>query len=223
MTSLSAERPGAQERHVQRRFNNPLFTPERRRASAVDIAVAEQADQEEQAQFFERFRLLVEEAAGLRPNEESETILALKERLDQAYEQCAGLRGDQEAPKAALKRLVELVMSAVRQGAGADPKALEELEREAEARALHYRLLEYPLVADLLRPDSPIGADELVPTLLSEPLEAMAAALQLFEKEQRAAIYTEARALLARTGEEGHVLPDASRRLEVMGESAGAD
>mgnify|MGYP006909080424 CR=1 FL=1 len=216
MTSLFGTRPGAQERHLRRRFNNPLFAPARRQVSPAELAAAELTDREEQAQFLELFRGLVEEAASLRPSEESETILDLKARLDRAYEQCAGLGGDQAQPKAALRKLVELVMVAVRRGAGVDPTALEELGREAEARTLHYRLLEYPLVADLLRPDSPIGSEELVPTLLSEPLEATAAALQLFDEEQRAEIRTEARALLERAGSAGHVIEDAARRMDVI-------
>ena len=217
MTPLFGKRPGAHERHLQRRFNNPLFAPERRQVSLADVIAAQELDSDEQARFAEEFRGLVEEAASLRPNEESEVILGLKERLEQAYEQCAGLGGEQAQPKVALKRLVELVVAAVRRGAGSDPKAREELVREALARSLHYDLLEHALVADLLRPDSPVGADELIPTLLSEPEEAVRAAMHLFDEGQRTMMRGQARALLERAGEEGHVLPDAARRLELIG------
>ena len=52
-----------------------------------------------------------------------------------------------------------------------------ELEQERQARSAHYQLLEYPLVADLLDPQSPIAADDLTATLLSSSADELRAAL----------------------------------------------
>jgi len=51
-------------------------------------------------------------------------------------------------------------------------------------------------VADLLRPDSPVTAEDLAPTLLSADAEALAAALSLFDTDQIEALCGQARLLL---------------------------
>ena len=57
---------------------------------------------------------------------------------------------------------------------------------------MHFELLRQPLVADLLHPQSSIGAEGLAPTLLSETEEALAAALQMFDLEQLSQLYADA-------------------------------
>src|SRR5690606_7819356 len=111
------------------------------------------------------FRALVQRAIELSPQEESEVILKLKEDLDRAYEQCCGLPGDNSETKAALRKLLDIVMRAVWRGAADDPAAQTNLREEEVARATHFELLEHPLVADLIRPDSPIEPDELAATV----------------------------------------------------------
>src|SRR5512139_2085185 len=87
-------------------------------------------------------------------------------------------------------------MNAIWQGAGNDPVAHQELTHEEEARAAHFAHLRYPLVATLVRPDSPIKAEDLVPPLLSVEPNELQAALWLFTPEQLATIVTEGHALL---------------------------
>jgi len=62
--------------------------------------------------------------------------------------------------------------------------------------ALHFEQLAQPIVADLLAPDSPVAADELVPTLLCESEPALAAALLLFDAAQLGQLCVDARILL---------------------------
>jgi hypothetical protein len=203
-----ADAPGRRERHLQRRRDNPLFGNPPPCVSAQAVEDARRTDRAESQAFHERFLALVQEAAELKPTAESADILRLKEGLDQAYEQACGLGGDQSQPKRAIRRLTELIMQAVERGAGNDPTARAELAQEASARAMHYRLLEHDLVADLLAPDSPIAPDELLPTLLSSDPSAFAAALELFDQGQLQALLADAEALLdARGGD----LPEADR------------
>lgn len=220
MTIQFSERPGAWERHLRRKYRNPLFPdpaigPERLRE-------ARERDADERRRFEGEFRRLMEKAAALRPGEGSEAVLRLKEELEMAYERCAGLAGDTAPFREALGRLIEAIMQAVRAGAGADPPARQELEQEAAARALHFELLAVPLVADLLRPDSPIAAAELVPTLLGEGPEALNAALGLFDPEQVATLCHDSRLLLERLRGQGSCPAAAWERLAEM-EAAGDD
>lgn len=205
--------PGAHERRLQRMHDNPLFPAERRGVTQADVALARQRDAEERDRFLADFQTLLQEAVNLSGTVESDVILSLKERLDQAYERCSSLPGDVREIKQALRRLVGVIMHRVRTHAADDPQALAKLRDEDIARETHYELQDFPLVADLLRDDNPVREDELVPSLLSESRESLAAALQLFEPEQIGLIAREASALLSQCQQEGRSLPEAWKRL----------
>ena len=179
-----SEYPGRRERHLRRKQDNPLFPATERQISADALEEAQRLDHEELVAFITDFRALVQEAVSLKPNEGSEVILGLKERLDQAYEQAAGLADDQAETKRAIKQLVGIIMDAVRKGASLDPAALLELEQEEQARNAHFKLLEHALVADLLDPASVIKGHELAASLLSAPGSELEHVLTLFDREQ---------------------------------------
>ncbi|MCB1760818.1 MAG: hypothetical protein KDI68_13685 [Gammaproteobacteria bacterium] len=188
--------PGRRERHLLRKQNNPLFPPEQRHIGEEALLEAQRLDHEELERFIGDFRRLVQRAVALQPNVGSEVVLELKEELDRAYERSAGLADDQHEAQQAILRLLDLLMDAVRRGAGEDQVALSELEQERLARQAHFELLRQPLVADLLDPDSPIGAEELAATLLSTDEEAFHAALLLFDQDQRLLLRRDAERLL---------------------------
>lgn len=209
--------PGRRERHLIRQHNNPLFPEKARSITSKALLKTQRLDHEEIEAFITDFHILVHDAIKLQPNEGSEMILQLKERLDKAYEQACGLADDQSDGKEAISKLTAVVMNAVRAGAGNDAVALQELEQEELARTTHRELLEYNLVADLLCPDSPIAKDELPATLLSTEEEELTAVLTLFDDEQLAQLYPEATGLLDHCGE---VPPGAELRLQQIAESA---
>lgn len=205
--------PGPRERHLQRKYRNPLFAD----GNDIDtrqVVQAREQDERELDEFLGYFRDLVQEAVDLKPNTDSDIILDIKERLDQCYGHCCALPGDHSDIKQAVNKLIQVIMAAVRQGAANDPVAQDKLDEEDQARQLHNRLADEVFVADLLLPDSPIGENELVPALLSETADAVAAALQLFDAEQLGTVYQQARQLLMQTEQQGHDLPRAQQRLK---------
>lgn len=214
-----SHQPGPCERHLRRRADNPLFR--RSFVTAADLDAARDADAATAQRFMDDFHALVRDAAALAPNEASENILALKGRLDQAYTRCAALGGEQGRMQEALRRLADVVMRAVAAAAAGDPLAQRELDQEAAAREQNYRLLRFPLVADLMLPDSPIPQDELVPSLLSEPLDAVEAALWLFDAAQALAMLHEARQLHGRLAA-ADALPAGVEAKIALIERAGA-
>ncbi len=206
-----SEYPGRRERHLRRKLNNPLFPETGREISGNTLEEAQRLDHEELVEFIAGFRRLVHQAVGLKPNEQSDVILGIKEELDKAYEQVAGLADEQTETKDAIRKLLVVIMSAVRNGAANDPTALQELAQETQARASHFELLESPLVADLLHPSSPIKENELAPTLLSVSEEEFQAAMTLFDQEQVGQLQQQTKALL--DGLEG-APPGVRGRLE---------
>lgn len=210
------EQPGPRERHLKRRANNPLFPEAARQVSQEDILQARQLDEMELITFMNDFQHLVQEAINLKPETDSDTILALKERLDKSYAQCCTLPGDQSQIKQAVEKLIDAIMGAVRIGAQHDSVAIGKLNDEAIARENHFALHKHKLVADLMLDESPIAQDELVPSLLSEDEKGLQATLNLFEEEVLANIYLQAKQLLQSLKSSGHELPEAWQRLETI-------
>lgn len=190
------DHPGVRERHLQRRYHNPLFPPSRRHVNAAELQLARAADHGELESFHQQFQSLLERAVALKPNEPSEVILQLKADLDKAFAIASGLPGDLSQLKVGLQKLIAVTMNAIWQGAGDDPLAHQELTDEEEARAAHFAHLRYPLVAALVRPDSPLAGEDLVPSLLSAEPAELQATLWLFAPEQLSDIASEARSLL---------------------------
>lgn len=208
------ENIGAHQRHLLRRKDNPLFPSHLRHVDAASLAAAVARDDEERQAFIVGFRQLLEQATSLKPNEESEVLLSLKGRLDEAYTRCASLGGDVATLQQALARLTAVIMNAIRAGARQDPQALQELEQEQLARDSHYHLLEQPLVADLMRPNSPITVEDLVPSLLSESTEGLEVVMWLFEANELSEICQQGRDILSQCQESGPIVAQARRNLE---------
>ncbi len=179
-----SEMPGRHERHYRRKINNPLFPQPVMDVDQDELLNMQRLDHEELIAFLTELRETVQQAVELKPNEGSEVILELKEKLDRLYEASAGLADEQQGNQQAIRQLVAVIMKSVWAAAAGDSKALDELEQEDRARTLHFDLLQQALVADLLHPQSLISAAELAPTLLSEDEAAVAAALQIFDSAQ---------------------------------------
>lgn len=190
-----SELPGRHERHFRRRLDNPLF-PNPSERNDDDLLEAQRLDHEEIVAFVEELRGVVQGAISLKPNEETEVVLKLKEDLERLYETSAGLADDQQGNQQAIEQLLGVVMRTVAGNTGGDSLAEQELHMEAQARALHFQMLQIPLIADLLHPQSLIEADQLVATLMSEGPEAVEAAIQMFEPEQVQQIAAQAQALV---------------------------
>ncbi len=210
------EDAGMHERHLLRKDGNPLFGSPDYPAEAY--LEARRLDQQEHQRFEQDMREVIQQAINLDANAESEVVLELRGRLDQLYTRCSCLGEHCMDHKQSLRKLIDIVMKAVWQAAADDPQARMELEQEEMARQQHFLLLEYPLIADMMRPDTPIGQDELVPTLLQAEEDEMEAVLWMFEPQQLAAIRQQAEVLLKRLAAEGHLLSHAWHNLELMAE-----
>jgi hypothetical protein len=210
-----SEHPGRHERHLRRKLDNPLFPQPVTNPSDDDLLEVQRLDHEELIEFLGALRVAVQSAVELKPNEESQVILNLKEELDRLYETSAGLADEQSGNQAAIRQLIAVIMKTV-WAAATDDQALAELEQESSARSAHFALLAESLVADLLHPQSPIGEDELVPTLLSESETAVAAALQLFDAEQLLQMVAQAHTLVDSLDSHATCKPAAQLRLQQM-------
>jgi hypothetical protein len=209
------ERPGVREAHLLRKRNNPLFRPAARAVTNEQLATARLEDGVDMDNFMRDFRELVQQAAELGPNTPSETVLELKEQLDQSYQRACALPGDQSNIRQAIRKLIVIIMQAVRGGIGNDNYAAGKLDEEDAARQTHYALQELPLVAALTHPQSPVAEDELIPSLLSEDDTALLRCLVIFDQAQVGAICADAADYLDEIDPQ-RKLGDAWRRLELL-------
>ena len=209
-------KPGRRERHLRRRHENPLFAWPPEEVAPETLLEAQRLDHEEMESFRSSFRALVQRAVDLPPDAGSDTVLGLKEELERDYEQACGLPEGHRWERESIAKLIGVIMKVIRRSAGPDPLARQELDDEEAARAIHFRLLEQPLVADILHPETPIAPEELVPSLLSAEPEEVEAALDLFDQHQLAVLSAQAGELLARLEPRGVDTTPARRRLAQM-------
>jgi hypothetical protein len=208
-------KPGFWERHMQRKAENPRLFSLAAAPQQADVEAARQRDQLERMRFQAAFKQLLQDMVALQGAADTEVVLQLKERIDRLYIHSQGdasLTSEAEA----LLKLHTVVMTAVIRASAGDPLAREEIEQEQVAHAMHLRLLEHPLTAHLLRADSPIDADELVPTLLSESPATLRVVLSMFDAAQLYALCGDARRLLDTLQPPGVEVSRAEERLALM-------
>lgn len=209
------DNPGCRERHLRRKLDNPLFPAGERDKTRAELETEQRRDDDELNAFLGKVKALVTRVGDLSPDSDVNEIVDLKARVDAHYEQCMGLPGDQRRVKAALIRLITELTRLNMQTLN-DTRSLVELQDEQAKRLAHFTRLEFPLTGDICREESPVTQSELVPTLLSEPTDALSAALGLFEAERIAAIRDEARELIEHRCEEGFDMSPAKENLGLI-------
>ncbi len=221
MPLLFSNHPGCQESHLRRRYRNPLLYYSEKITQDM-VNSAHQQDLAEFEQFKQDFTELMNRAAELQPNSDSNVVVPkLKEDIDKLYEQCAGLTGDPTPYKKGLIRLMQEVTAAIRKSANQDPATHDRLNQEELARAQHYELLQLPLVSHLLRPDSPVQPNELTAVILGEDVDSARITLGLFDPEHIIELKNQAENLLENETGAIHGAPFASSILNLLREYAG--
>jgi len=210
------DQPGARERQLKRRSGSPLFSVERQRVSNSELKKARQHDKEEIINFTESLQSLLMDVGKFSAREETDVILQTKEKADRLYEQCVGLAGDHERERQGLLKLNEVIMGAIRAAAGQDPLAMEELEKEQQAREIHLTLLECQLAADILRSDAALEENELLPTILSEDEDSIRMTMTLFSDEQQQLLNEQANELLSSIQQSGKLDANLKKKFEAL-------
>jgi len=215
-TFYPSENPGAHERHLIRRHENILFGDRATEVTSNSLQQNQKIDHDILQRFMLDFREVVNKAVALKPNEDSEVILAVKDQLDKIYASSISVADDQTRVKESIKKLLNVVMLSVRKGAAQDPQALQELAQEDTAREANFTFLESKLVADILDPESPIDNEDLLPTLLCAEKDDLALATQLFDLEQITFLLEQGKQLLDKLDAEAEDITQAAENYVFM-------
>lgn len=209
----SSDNPGSHERHLNRKHQNPIFDENQTELDQLSMLEAQEQDHEILINFHKEFQDAIQKTINLKPNEESDVILEIKDNLDKLYEKSCLVADDQSETKEALIMLVGIIMTSIRKGAGDDKQAHQELDQEEAARSAHHKMLESKLVADLLDPESPILKEELTPTLLSAEKDDLAMAVQLFDEDQLELIIKDSEIYINKLGSKKVDIKNAAENL----------
>jgi len=215
-TFYPSENPGAHERHLIRRHQNFLFGDRQTEVNSDSLQYAQKRDHDLLQQFMLDFRELMNKTLVLKPNEDSDVILEIKDKLDKLYACSVSVADDQTKVKESLKKLIEVVMQSVKKGAENDPQAMQELAQEESAREAHFAFLQSKLVADILDPESPIENEDLLPTLLCAEKDDLALATQLFDIEQISFLLEQGKLLLDKLDNDGEDVAQAAENYVFM-------
>ena len=208
--------PGGFERHLQRKYNNPLFSDVDQYLLPQEVERARERDRQDLQAFLSAFEEVVQRASQLSGSVDADVVLDLKQDLERLYVTSAGLAGDLDQYQDALQKLISVCMVTVEKGAVDDPEALQKLRDEAQAPGVFFALLKTPLVADILRGDDVIKSEELIPTLLSEPVENLPPVLELFEPDQITLLSKQAREFIDALPAPVRTQTDCNKQLDVL-------
>lgn len=208
--------PGAFEKHLRRKHQNPLFPAAQQNLLQAEVEQARLRDQQDLQAFMEAFDETVKQAATLNGTVDSEVVLDLKEKLERLYVNSGSLAGDLGDYQDALLKLIRVCMEMIRKGASDDAVALRKLDEEDQARTVYFAMLETPLVADLMRGDEVIQADELVPTVLSLETRELTTVLALFEPEYLEQLILQTRDFIQNLSPETQTLAHTEDKLQLM-------
>lgn len=177
--------PGAHEMHLMRRYNNPLFSPERQIVTGNDVYEARVRDTNALTAAHKEMEAIKAEILGNEnlPQDWSGYLNGLRERIDSLADDkiyCLGRNSTylEENIAKAREYVINVWMGTVK----SIPATLALLE---EGEKLHNEQLTITKSSEWLRqlghPDKIIPPDEVIPSFLSENLEILTANMNLLE------------------------------------------
>jgi hypothetical protein len=216
--------PGAAERHLQRRHNNPLFPLHRQMVTAHEVYEARLADaqalQDIRGELSEISRSFGE-TTELPLNWQS-FLEGYRDRVDRLDERRLVAGGQSASLGEAIAALRDDILTTWRASIHKNRHSLDSLEQD-EAKRTERRTLLYGCdwTAQLLSHGSLIPPEEVVPSLLSEPAPELEKAVNGLQGEPRlhatlAQCCSTAHRLVDELRAAGHPLPEIGDKLRIL-------
>lgn len=205
--------PGAHEAHLIRRNNNPYFPESRRKVSHEDLAEAKRKDKEDYISCQQRLEQLGEEIEALSPTTTSGDLLKLRERLDDLILFSLGVGGPAKEIASKVDQIRDAVIADLRSAFSNDDETLKNIEKADTYHKDNTRRFYVPVLAQMLRENSPILKEETIPTILSEDPSAIAICINSLPEDSRALIEVEALTMMREALDDGHVDPQCEEKI----------
>lgn len=211
-------KPGAFERHLQRRHNNPLFTKERQHVSAADVYYARVRDAQALAEVRRGLSDVFEELQkGELPFDWHPYLDGIREQLDELYEQLQRAGGDNKLEQA-YREVRDHIIATWRTAIGDNTAATDALDRaEALVRRGHEEATQW--VYQVSGPAKTIPPEEVTCSLLSESVEDIVKSVERLgpTSEAMTGIRTEALRVVMQALAAGFEVPQHRQKLAALG------
>ncbi len=160
------EKPGCFERHLQRRYNNPLFPADRRTVSGEELNEARKKDDSNLKEFIKQYTLWLSGANNLKENSSVEDLKHCLQDTQYLAELASAIGCDLENEISVLEAMEQKIISFMN---AQIPQGAELLEK-AHSLSATQRI---PYFAQAGMKDTPILKNEELASLLSEDTETI--------------------------------------------------
>jgi hypothetical protein len=211
-------KPGARERHLQRRHNNPLFEVSRRSVNAAEVYYARVMDAQALQDVRRDFKAIFEEIqTGDLDFDWHKQLDGLRTRLDALKERLNVIGGEKADLLQAIAALREHVLATWRAALGDAPEKLALLQ-EAQALEAQREALWTEWSSQATGDSSSVPKDEVAVALLCEPVEDIKKAVAVLGASTGAAsLRTVALQSVMRALAENQEVPQHREKLAVLG------
>ena len=205
--------PGAHEAHLMRRKDNPYFPQSRRDISQQELIAAKTLDEEDYVSCQQHFEELGKEIEALSSTVTSGDLLKLRERIDELIFLSMGVGGPAKEIASMADGLREAVISDLRAAFADDKETLSKIEEADTYHKDNTRRFSVPVMAQMLRANSPIPKDETIPTILSEDPSTIAIFINSLPDDTKPFIQAEALRLMQQVLRDGYADPNCEEKI----------
>lgn len=212
-----SEKPGCFERHLQRKYMNPLFPPASRIVTQDEVNAARARDASEAELIWEQIE------AAARPLESEAVTLAHLAVLRKRWDELMYKAAETGSPKAesATAKLYWSVISDIEKALSNNPEASEKFQKANENYVKVGLAANSRFVAQFCRQDSPIKPEEMLLSLLSEDLDTIRKFMIFLEDDEELRnlhkrLSTDAVDLVKKIQATGAILPQIEEKLKAL-------
>lgn len=197
--------PGCFERQLQRRYNNPLFPKEKRIVTNADLESARQKDIIENEELHKNIELLLKKGPVVLTSNINDLSEYRKEICEQ-IEKIIELGCENDDSWLSLWILRSRIIEQYKFLSIGNDQALEALAKATNFEENYLSNFYIPFIAQMQRKDSPIVADGIVESLLSEDVESIRMVLNTMDNDHKLLLKNEAARLYKKNIENGFLI-----------------
>lgn len=212
--------PGGHEAHLIRRHSNPYFAISRRTVTTGELEEAKAKDREDYLLCQQQLAQLmneVEASVASAPTITVGELHPIRERLDELIFFSMGAGGPAKEIASKADRLREVVIASLRSAFSNDPLALEAVERADRYHKESTRRYYIPVMAQMLRKNSPIPKEESISAVLSEDPETISLVMGCFAEDVQAPMRIAALQIMRQALDEGFRDPRFEAKIFAVG------
>lgn len=208
--------PGAHEAHLMRRWNNPYFPEERRLVTQDQLDEAKRRDKEDCILCQQKFTELGTDIESLSSNVTTGDLLSLRERLDDLIYYSMGVGGPAKEIAVKADQLRDAIIADLREAFSDNEETLENIEKADAFHRDNTRKFYIPVLAQVLRKNSPVLKEETIPTILSADPLAISVFMNTLPEDSRALVRVEALKMMQEALNDGHIDPRIEEKLSAL-------